>query len=99
MVSVRTGPLRLTVTLPAAFFSVMTSLPPLRATDFTLAPETPRPLISVVVVHFFLPFLVTQVLCVTNAERENFSPAGSPTATDAMFAAPLPWVALKWSFG
>ena len=52
-----------------------------------------------VVVHFFLPFLVTHVLWVTNAERENFSPLGSPTASDAMFAAPLPWVALKLSFG
>ena len=35
----------------------------------------------------------------TNAERENFSPLGRPTATDAMFAAPLPWVALNRSFG
>ena len=70
-----------TVTLPAAFFSVITSLPPLSATDLTLPPEIPRPLIDVVVVHFFLPFLVTHVLCVTNAERANFRPLGSPMAT------------------
>ena len=59
----------------------------------------PRPLVRVVVVHFFLPCLVVHVLCVTIAERENFSPLGSPTVSGRMFAAPLPWVTLKLSFG
>ena len=38
LLSVRIGPPRLTVTLAAAFFSVITSLPPLSATVFALRP-------------------------------------------------------------
>ena len=87
------------MTLPAAFFSVITSLPPLSATDLTLPPETPRPLISVVVVHFFLPFYVVHVFLVLIAERANDSPVGSPTASEAMFAPPLPWVTLNLRLG
>ena len=77
------------MTLPAAFFSVITSLPPFSATDLTLAPETPRPLISVVVVHFFLPFEVVHVLWELIADRANDSPLGRPTASDAIFGRAL----------
>jgi hypothetical protein len=63
--------------------NVSTSLPPFRATDFTLAPETARPLIGVVVI----------------LERANFSPAGNPTATDAILAAPWPRLILMRSLG
>src|ERR1700757_1115658 len=93
--SVRTGPPRLIVTLPAAFLSVITSLPPLSATDLAVAPLMPRPFVRVVVVHFCLPPLVVHVLLMTIPARENVSPLGRPTDTEDTFAAPLPRVTVK----
>src|SRR6185312_10514198 len=95
-VSARTGPDRWIVMLAAALVSVTTSMPPLRVTDFTPAPETARPLTRVAV-HFFLPCLVAHALAVGISARGNVSPAGRRMAKDAIFAAPWPWLALMRS--
>src|SRR5690349_11003525 len=89
------------VTLPAAFVSVITSLPPLIATVLALPPAMPRPLISVLVEHLaFLPLLAfVHVLCLTIADFENFRPPGRPSVTAATFGAPWPCVTLNFSFG
>src|SRR6185437_12032142 len=88
------------VSLPAAFLSVITSLPPLIATLLALPPTMPRPVIRVLVEHFCFLFLrVVHVLCLTNAAFENFRPPGRPSVTVATLGAPLPWVTLNFSFG
>src|SRR5438067_1994274 len=87
------------VSLPVGFLSVITSLPPLIATVLALPPLMPRPLIRVVVVHFFFLPLVVHVLWLTIAERANFSPRGTPIVTAATFGPPLAWLILNVSFG
>ena len=95
----RSGLPTLTLTPAAALVSATTSLPPLRATDFVPALETPSPLMNVVVVHCSPPCLGVHVWRVVSPGRANVRPRGNPMASEAIPAAPRPWLALMRSSG